>query len=75
MNFDKLYFWTVGLVIAAAIAGHLEELQRSIWLAQANLIRESRASDWGSPRFFPEVCKGTRECPPARSKRRNKGAG
>lgn len=54
MNFDKLFAWIVPIVIAAAISGNINSLQRWIWTAQAKLVVESRASTWGSPRFFPD---------------------
>ena len=52
MNFDKLFAWVVGVVIAFASVGKLEMLQSWIWKAQAKVIYESRTSTWGSPRFF-----------------------
>lgn len=54
MNFDKLFSWIVPLVIAAAITGNIDSLQRWIWTAQAKTIIASRTSTWGSPRFFPK---------------------
>ncbi len=52
MNFDKLFTWIAGMVIAAAMAGQLPDLQFWIWKAQANIMHESRTATWGSPRFF-----------------------
>ncbi len=54
MNFDKLFSWIVPIVIAAAITGNIDSLQRWIWRAQAKTIVASRTSNWGSPRFFPD---------------------
>ncbi len=53
MNFEKLFAWIVPIVIAAAITGNVDKLQKWIWSAQAKLIVESRTSNWGSPKFFP----------------------
>ena len=52
MNLDKLATWVLGIVIAAAMTGKLDRLQLLIWKAQAKVMHESRASAWGSPRFF-----------------------
>ena len=53
MNFDKLYVWALGLVIAFAAVGQLDVLQSWVWRAQARILYESRTATWGSPRFFP----------------------
>ena len=52
MNFDKLYAWALGIVLAFAMAGRLDMLQHWIWKAQARVLFESRTATWGSPRFF-----------------------
>lgn len=44
----------VGVVLTAAAAGKIDQLQMWIWKAQAKIVQESRTSNWGSPRFFPE---------------------
>ncbi len=54
MNFDKLFSWAAGIVIAAALAGNLDSLQHWILIAQVKTINASRTSNWGSPRFFQE---------------------
>jgi hypothetical protein len=54
MNFDSLYTWALGIVIAAAVVGELDSLQNWIWRAQARVLHESSTSTWGSPRFFSE---------------------
>lgn len=53
MNFDKTLIWITGIVLFAAASGQLPRLQFLIWKAQAHVIKESRTSTWGSPRFFP----------------------
>lgn len=52
MNLDKLFAWITGIVVAFALTGQLDLLQHWIWRAQAKVIHESRASTWGSPRFW-----------------------
>ena len=52
MNLEKLFIWITGIVIAFASVGKLDVLQNWIWRAQAQVIYESRSSNWGSPRFF-----------------------
>ena len=54
MNLDKLGQFAVGVVIAAAIAGNLDNLNRWVYVATAKLLYESRTSTWGSPIFWPE---------------------
>ena len=53
MNLDSLTKWATGVVLAAACSGHLGDLQLWVWKAQAELLRESRTSTWGSPKFWP----------------------
>lgn len=53
MNLNKLFAWTIAVVITFAASGRLDVLQTWIWRAQAKLIYESRTETWGSPRFFP----------------------
>lgn len=52
MNLDRLISIAVAVVIGAAAVGKLDVLQNWIWRAQAKVAYESRASAWGSPRFF-----------------------
>lgn len=52
MNLDKLFAWTIAVAFAFAVSGRLDVLQNWVWRAQAKVIYESRASTWGSPRFF-----------------------
>lgn len=55
MNLDQMFSWIVGVVIFFAVAGKIDVLQKWIWQAQAKVIHESRSSNWGSPRFFPQL--------------------
>lgn len=52
MGLDNIIKIAVALVIAAAATGHLPELTMKIRRAQVQLLRESRASHWGSPGFL-----------------------
>jgi len=52
MNLYNLIACAVGVVLAAAAAGYINDLQMWVWKAQAKLLYESRSSTWGSPRFF-----------------------
>ena len=55
MNFDKLYTWAIGVVIAFTLTGRLDTLELWIWKAQARILYESRTTTWGSPRFFAAI--------------------
>lgn len=57
MNLEKLIILIFGIVMAFADSGRLKELQTWIWKSQAKVIYESRASNWGSPRFFDSARK------------------
>lgn len=52
MNLDKLFEWIVVIVIGFALTGNLAKLTRWIYVAQAKVIHESRASTWGNPNIF-----------------------
>lgn len=52
MNLSSITSFAASVVVAAAMAGQSDRLQRWIWIAQVKIIYESRASNWGSPRFF-----------------------
>ncbi len=54
MNFDKFFVWATAIVLGFAAVGKIDVLQHWIWKEQAKLIMESRTSNWGSPRFFPD---------------------
>ncbi|MBL7670298.1 MAG: hypothetical protein JNM39_07410 [Bdellovibrionaceae bacterium] len=54
MNLDKLFAWAIGIAIAFAVIGRLDDLQTWVWKTQAKLIYQSRTKTWGSPRFFPD---------------------
>ena len=51
---EKLMPLAVSVVLMAAATGNIDRLQMWVWKAQAKVIQESRTSNWGSPRFFPE---------------------
>lgn len=52
MNLDKLTSFAVSVVITAALMGNLDRLQHWFVVAQAKLLYESRASNWGNPSVF-----------------------
>ena len=52
MNLDKLVSFSVAVVLAAALTGNLEKFTWQVQLATLKVIKESQASNWGSPRFF-----------------------
>ena len=52
MNLEKLFAWIAGIVLVFTLTGHLDDLQRWIWRAQAKVIYESRASAWGTPNIW-----------------------
>lgn len=52
MNLDKLFEWVVVIVMGFALTGNLDTLTRWVCRAQAKLVYESRASNWGSPSIF-----------------------
>lgn len=52
MNLDKPMSFAAIVIVAAAMIGQLDRLQRWIRIAQAKIIYESRASNWESARFF-----------------------
>jgi len=52
MNLDKLFEWAVVIVIIFSLTGNLDTLTRWIYRAQAKLVYESRASNWGSPSIY-----------------------
>lgn len=52
MNLSNLILWCASIIIAWAGVEHIDEIQRSILKAQARLLYESRASNWGSPKFL-----------------------
>lgn len=55
MNLDKLFDWVIVIVIGFATAGHLDTLTNWVYRAQAKLVCESRASNWGSPSIFKDT--------------------
>ncbi len=54
MNLDRIGQFAAGVIIAAALAGNLDRLNRWVYVATAKLLYESRTSTWGSPIFWPE---------------------
>lgn len=52
MNYDKLMPFILSMVLVASALGKIDELQKWIWKAQATVLYESRASNWGSPIVF-----------------------
>ena len=54
MGFDKIGQLAAGVVIAAAVAGHLDSLNRWVQVETAKIVWSSRTVTWGSPIFFPE---------------------
>ncbi len=48
MSFEKLAAFAASVVIAAALSGH-PKLMRQVQIAQAKVMWEGRASNWGSP--------------------------
>ena len=57
MSLGNLIQWCVGVIIAWSAVAHIDDIQRNILKAQAVLLYESRASNWGSPRFFQRPYK------------------
>ena len=55
MNLDNLISWGASVVLGFAAVGRIETLQMCIWKAQAQVLWESRSSNWGSPRFFGDA--------------------
>ncbi len=51
---EKLVDFAVVVVLAAALMGNLDKFTRQVQIATIKLAHESRASNWGSPRFFKE---------------------
>jgi hypothetical protein len=50
----KLADFAVTVVLLAAMMGNVDRLNHWVQLATAKVFWESRASNWGSPIFFPE---------------------
>ncbi len=45
------------IAIGAAAIGKIDALQRWVWKSQAQLLYQSRASNWGSPTIFLDTKK------------------
>ncbi|MEK6773206.1 MAG: hypothetical protein AABY64_04645 [Bdellovibrionota bacterium] len=54
MNLGRLTDFAITLVFAVAVAGYLPGFNRWVYIQTAKLLSSSRASSWGSPRFFPD---------------------
>jgi hypothetical protein len=52
MGVEKLVSIAVGIVMLAAATGQLPRLMMEVHKAQYYLLRESWASNWGSPNFL-----------------------
>lgn len=52
MNLEKIMPFVISIVIAAASVGKIDVFQKWIWKAQATILYEARASNWGSPSIF-----------------------
>ena len=52
MGLENLIKVAVVLAIAAAISGNLPKIMHRVRDAQAQLIKQSRSSSWGSPDIF-----------------------
>lgn len=57
MSLSNLIQWCVGVIIAWSAVAHIDDIHRRILKAQAALLYESHASNWGSPRFFQQPDK------------------
>lgn len=49
MGIDNITKVAVALTLAAALTGHLPRATKAIQIAQVKLLKESQASNWGSP--------------------------
>lgn len=54
MRLESLITWIVPLVVAAAVSGNLDTVQRWIWIAQSEVLLQARTANWGSPRYFKD---------------------
>lgn len=52
MGIDNLVKIAIAVVMAAALTGQLPKLTMAVRHAQIQLLKESRASNWGSPDFL-----------------------
>jgi hypothetical protein len=51
---EKVMPYIVSIVLGAAAIGKLDELRIWILKAQVRALRDSRTSNWVSPRIFPD---------------------
>jgi hypothetical protein len=55
MNLDKLVPVAIAFALLAAATGNLPKVIKQIRLAQAHLIQDSKASNWGTPWMVPKT--------------------
>ena len=53
MGLNKLIDAALIVVLIAAAAGQLPRLVRTVRVAQLQLLKESRSSNWGKPMLLP----------------------
>ena len=51
---DEISSFAITVVMMAAVAGNLDRLNNWVQVATTKVLWASRASAWGSPRFWPE---------------------
>lgn len=61
MGIDNVIKIAVALTITTALSGQLPRVTRAIQVAQAKLLKESRASKWRSPDVLFSKVKGRRQ--------------
>lgn len=61
MGLGNLTNFAVSVVLAAALMGNLDKLQLWVIKAQARLLYESRASNWGNPSIFKDTINKSRK--------------
>jgi hypothetical protein len=54
MNLDKVVPVEIAFALMAAASGNLPKIIYQIRLAQAHLIQDSKASNWGTPWMGPK---------------------
>lgn len=50
---EKLTEFAIAVVLVVALTGNLDKFTYHVRLVTQRLLKESQASQWGSPRFFP----------------------
>lgn len=54
MNLSNLIWWCIGLIISWAGVQNIDAIHRTVLIAQAKLVYESRTATWGSLRFLTD---------------------